>query len=504
MRKNFCALALSALFAVTACSMVGCKNDDSGKAEKQAYVSLDINPAIELIVDKNNNVISVRGENEDGQVLLYNETGIKGEKLDAAVKKITDLAIRYGYLDENNKVVDTLVTSSDESFATELLGKVNSSITATASNLGLSVTTDGEGAYSLLRKMQEVKEAFPNNAAIQNVTVQKFKLALSVSETGEISLEAAIELSDAELIEMLKTSTVKIEQFATEAYLQAKNKALALYDEAIETAGYAVYSQFYIEKALTHPLTAYYGCAYQAYAAAAKGINTACDLAELGVAVKNYPLNEEQITLVATALGMQSVDPLKNANGEITVASIEAYADKLFKNSPASEELEQTKQALTQALASIETVIKQKVDELTDEYKPQIEAAAANAQTILNTVKGMLELMPESIKTVFQTATADLTEVLEQINGLLEGDKIEISQLREKANLLEAKAEQYRANIENDLTDEEKAELENKKNAVIAKMTAEKQAFEKALSAAEQQAKDYLENLKNQRIELLK
>ena len=68
------------MLAGSMCALTVCGSDGTEKAEKQAYVSLDINPAIELIVDKDNNVVSVRGENEDGQVLLYEETGIKGEK----------------------------------------------------------------------------------------------------------------------------------------------------------------------------------------------------------------------------------------------------------------------------------------------------------------------------------------------------------------------------------------------------------------------------------------
>ena len=198
-------MVVCSAFAFGACD--NNNTDPADKAENQAYVSLDINPAIELIVDKDNNVVSVRGENEDGQVLLYEETGIEGEKIDAALQKITDLAVQYGYLDENNKVVDTIVSSGNDEFAAEILSKVNTSVTATAENLGLSVTTDGEGAYSLLRKMDEVKKQFPNNKAIQNMSVSKFKLALSVSETGDISIDAAVAMDDAELIKMLKEAS---------------------------------------------------------------------------------------------------------------------------------------------------------------------------------------------------------------------------------------------------------------------------------------------------------
>ena len=168
MRNKILAVALSAIMMSSMCALTACGSKN--KAEDQAYVSLDINPAIELVVDKDNNVVSVRGENEDGQVLLYNEAGIKGEKIDVAIEKITNLAIEYGYLDEKNKVVDTLVTSNSDSFAKKITEKVNTTVTATAEKTGLTVKTDGEGAYSLLRRMEEFKKAHPNDKATYGKT----------------------------------------------------------------------------------------------------------------------------------------------------------------------------------------------------------------------------------------------------------------------------------------------------------------------------------------------
>lgn len=496
MKKNICAIATSALLAGTACAFAACGGNES---DKQAFVSLDINPAIELIVDKDNNVVSVRGENEDGQVLLYEETGIKGEKIDAAIEKITDLAVKYGYLDEYNKVVDTIVTSGSDSFAKQIRDKVNASVTSTAAGLGLTVTTDGEGAYSLLRQLEEFKKQYPNNKAIQNLSVQKFKLALSVSETGKITLEAAVALDDAELIDMLKEASAKIEEYATTAYTEAKTKAFAAYDKATEVAGYAVYTTYYLEKMLTHPASAYYGGVYQAYASAAKGFNAICDVAELAASVKNYPLDEAQINAVVTALGMDSADALKNSKGEITVESVEAYADKLFKNSPASEKLEQTKAALSKALSQTETALKEKVNELTAEYKPQIESAASSAMEVFNSIESLMAAMPESVKTILNESTADLKEILSEVEAMLDGDKIELDELRSFANRLDEKAQEYLNKIKADLSAEEWEELESRKASVIAKMTEQKKVMEKALEEAENSAKAYLSELKASR-----
>ncbi len=505
MKKKILAIVLSLMatcsaFAFTACNKGGGESGQAEqKADKQAYVNLDINPEIELIVDKDNNVVSVRGDNEDGLVLLYQESGIEGEKIDAAIRKITDLAVRYGYLDESNKVVDTIVSSGDSDFAAEITSKVNATITATAENLGLSVTTDGDGAYSLLRKMDEVKKQFPNNKAVQNMTVSKFKLAMSVSETGEISIDAAIALDDAQLIDMLKEASPKIEEYATAAYLEAKAKALAIYDEATSLAEYAVYTQYYAENMLTHPLTAYYGGTYQAYASSAKGFNVICDLAELAANIDNYPLDEKQVEAVVTALGMESADALKDANGNITVNSVEAYADKLFKNTPASETLEQTKAALTEALSAAETVIKDKVNEIAEEYKPQIEAEIERAKAIMKSLDDMMNAMPETVKKMMDETMSDIKEAINEITDIAEGGEIKLDVLRAEAARLEKKANEYLDKIKADLSEEEWKEVEARKAAVVAKMSEQKKALDKAMDDAAKAAKDYLAGLKEAR-----
>lgn len=494
MKKRILSIALSAVLTLGAAStLIACGGE---KSDRQSYVSLDINPAIELIVDKNDKVISVRGENEDGQVLLYEETGIQGEKIDKAIEKITDLAIKYGYLDENNKVVDTLVTSSDDKYADKLQSKISATITATADNLGLTVTTDTEGAYSLLRKMDEVKKQFPNNDAIQNMSVQKFKLALSVSETEGKSIEATIQLDDKELIEKLKSATSEIEAFATDAYNQAKEQALAIYDEAVEAATYEVYTAFCLKNISKHPTICYCGGVYQAYATAAKGINAVIKAAELAASVANYPLTEEQINTVVTALGLENSDPLKNSEGKVTVQSIEAYADKVFKNTPAGEQLEQTKKDLTDALEQAESVIKQKVNELSETYKSQIEEALEAAETVVTTLKST-----PMVGTLIGTALDDMQDIIGDIKTIITGDAPAIDVLKEKANRLEEKANEYLKKIEEDLSAEELEEIESDKAKILETLAAKKQVMENAISKAEAEAKQRLESLKQERMD---
>ena len=91
------AMCLSALFTLSACNPQ--KTDES-------FVSIDINPSVEMLVSANGKVTSIYGSNEDGQVLLYGKTSdLEGKDVSQVVAEITDEAAKLGYISENNKVV---------------------------------------------------------------------------------------------------------------------------------------------------------------------------------------------------------------------------------------------------------------------------------------------------------------------------------------------------------------------------------------------------------------
>lgn len=73
-----------------------------------------------------------------------------------------------GYL-TNNDVVGII----SEGISQDKLTQIVSSITTTAQNLGLTVTTDLTGGYSLYREFDEFKSKYPNNENIQNLTISK-------------------------------------------------------------------------------------------------------------------------------------------------------------------------------------------------------------------------------------------------------------------------------------------------------------------------------------------
>lgn len=480
-------LTLGCVAPLAACG----KNDD-----KSAYVSVDINPSVELIVGSDGKVTGVRGTNEDGLVLLYNESGIEGETVKNAVAKIVNLAVEQGYLNEDNKVVNTTVAATTDKKTEKLEKEVDKVITATADKSGLKVKIDTDGAYSVQRRFEEFKKAHSDSKVVQALTLPRFRLALSVSETGAVSLETAVEMDNDELIAVLKEYDEKIEQFATDAYILAKRQAEAAYDKAVTLYTYSEYSQFYVKNLTAHHKTAYLGGMYQTYASAALMMDSVKKVVEYANRAANYPLTEEQIAAVVKALQLENADPIKDKDGNVTIKSIEAYADKKFKNSEVNAELQAKKQALTEALNKTEAEIKEKINAFCVEYKEQIEAIVNLAQSSYN---ALVAFLPADVKASIKETLDETKETIEAIKKWAEDEKSYFTDIDTFTARLQSQADKYLGKIKEDLSEEEWNTVQKSIEADIANAKVAKDNYNDALAKAEAEAKKYLDSLKGKR-----
>lgn len=81
---------------------------------KLAYIIIDINPSVELVVDDNDIVKEVVTLNNDADVAFY-DVDLVDKSLDEATKEIIDTAIELGYiLNDDNVVNVTGYTEDDE------------------------------------------------------------------------------------------------------------------------------------------------------------------------------------------------------------------------------------------------------------------------------------------------------------------------------------------------------------------------------------------------------
>jgi len=72
--------------------------------QEYAYIALDINPSLELVIDKNENVIEAKAFNSEAQTIL-DETNVQGLLVYDALNNILDNSKKKGYINSFNNVV---------------------------------------------------------------------------------------------------------------------------------------------------------------------------------------------------------------------------------------------------------------------------------------------------------------------------------------------------------------------------------------------------------------
>lgn len=113
------AMALAACLALTVVGLIGSRL----YFEETAFVSIDVNPSIELGINRFDIVVSAKAYNEDGEALLR-DVSVTGQPYDSAVATLTSSAAFAPYLESDAYVAisvaskdagqsDTLRTQSD-------------------------------------------------------------------------------------------------------------------------------------------------------------------------------------------------------------------------------------------------------------------------------------------------------------------------------------------------------------------------------------------------------
>ena len=509
MKKTFTRITalltvLSLCFLLAACNVKPGNDEKPEAGAPTTFVGIDINPSIELTLDENGIVATVYGANEDGKILLFGEEdSILGKDYEAAAEYITNLAVELGYIEEGHKISAT-VSSSDPEAAASIEEKIKAKITSTADGLGFTVNLTSEAAYSLLRDLEALKEQYPDDAAIQGLTPEKFKLVASVSENGDITVTAAAKLSDEELIAKVNEAHSVIEHYATEAYMAAKARAEMLYEVAMGVALDGVYTTVYLNrlsKIMTNPSyinTFYYGAVYQAYKTTARTFDALDDIMEFGEEMTSYELDEATVNAIATELGIEDTSVLENEEGKITVKSAIEYSERFLDENELSDEVEdRIEEILDTAEDAAEMVALS-----SEAYAADLAALKVTIETIVANVNSsatpFLPLLSDEAKAELEVCLADLNTTVEKI-GVMMDEGLTDEELEELVDYAEDKALAMLTKIKADLSEEELAEakaLEENAKATVDKLTKE---FTERLTAAENAAKAELERKHNER-----
>ncbi|NMC27292.1 MAG: hypothetical protein GYA42_04015 [Syntrophomonadaceae bacterium] len=98
--------------AIAACMAVMLLGGGFAWATPTSYLSVDINPSVELGINALDRVVRVQALNEDGTVILEG-LSIKGLQVDEAVSLIVDAAAEQGYIEKDGSSIVSITAGTD-------------------------------------------------------------------------------------------------------------------------------------------------------------------------------------------------------------------------------------------------------------------------------------------------------------------------------------------------------------------------------------------------------
>lgn len=246
MKKQILALCASAAMLTSVCSFGGCS-----KTAENTRMTVDINPSVELMVDKDNKVISVTALNDDAAVILQGEASIVGKESDDAVKAIVSLATDTGYI-------------------------VKGEVSADENTVKISVSGDTKWAKDLAKDAEKKVNQFFKDSGIAG-TVEKVDALTSdalkalAEKNSTYTKEEIAEMNDEQVLKVIALGRVETAQLLSndmrEAYFAAKTHEISF---AKSDATWKVIQQMNAGYAM---LYAGYGAAIQAYGTAIQSLD---------------------------------------------------------------------------------------------------------------------------------------------------------------------------------------------------------------------------------------
>jgi hypothetical protein len=180
---------------------------NSLNVDSPTYVSIDINPSIELVVNNQNKVESCRAMNKDAELMLF-DLDLTDYTLEDATSKIMDLAIELGYIDKsasNNAVMITAVNENETSEKT-----ITNTILAKLSDFFAKRSLDGK-----VNVITTNDDSYKEQASKVGLTIGKYILITKAMEADKsLTFEEAKKMSVKDLVEkMTKYNQSEIDNF---------------------------------------------------------------------------------------------------------------------------------------------------------------------------------------------------------------------------------------------------------------------------------------------------
>lgn len=287
------ALALSFGLATVACG----GGDDSGAVKGSGYMTMDINPSVELILE-DGYVTDVKAANDDGEILIAGEN-IEGLSVEDASKKLVSLAEELGYLTNSNKDVKITVLADSESLSAALE----------------ALAAEGAEKGSLKALINHEPRSKDERAGVrEGLEAKKLRLIEAIMEYDEaMTYEIGADMTVGELINLL------------DDYIETR-KDLVGKEMKEEFKQKLDAKKLEIEGAIAALLGEEYLAAWTSYVSLA----SAYEIIEHGAEFRSVSADDVSSILATLGLSQEQFDLLAGEDGVVTPDEIDDFFDKHF------------------------------------------------------------------------------------------------------------------------------------------------------------------------------
>lgn len=442
-------------------------SDHAEVPKESAFVTIDINPSIELTLDRDRTVTAVGAVNTDAEILLWQEE-LVGMELEPALERIVALAVEMGYVTEENTAISVTVTTEGGKTEDALLRDIDETLVNAVKDAGMNVSVEEGLDLVLSKELARVKEENAGKEGYDDsLTLARYRLVKSALRADrELTMDEAVLMTNKKLTETVETARQDAADRFGHTCELARSEAAFIYDNAKQTLLDSAYTAVYTARRDLSSLLANYGAAYAGCRLAYRTVeHYAQTLREL---VENPIFTADDVFALANALGIDTAaeaeyDAFKEAitdeDGNITRDSVNAYIDQQYRNMD-----EDDRAALEKAYDDVLDIL----DRL------EIEAGVIHEDGKL-LISGSIMGLGLSVS----------VETYEDLPALLAA--------------IEKKADDIYTKMESDLTENEKADVAELQEKMSAKIAELEKTYLDAVEKAQAEAEAYLSKAKDAR-----
>ncbi len=129
---------------VTTAIVLNSSSNNNKDAHVASLVTMDLNPSVSFLVDSNNKVVSVKGENNEGKMIIAGEK-IEGKDLNEAIEIVLTIENETGYLVSGNARIEDnklsfSITTDDEKIKESIKNTIDSTVSKVCDKLHVNET----------------------------------------------------------------------------------------------------------------------------------------------------------------------------------------------------------------------------------------------------------------------------------------------------------------------------------------------------------------------------